>query len=103
MSERWPQPDLLGTCADGPEVPLFAIALDGSDGAGDSSIGKDHRGFFGRQSMSRLVAFCRLIARRVVYGVVHTYSKRTTQIEWGNVGYPQFGGKPTFKPQLPLS
>ncbi len=50
--------------------------------------------------MLRLVAFCRVIARRVVYGVVHTYSKRTTQIGWGNGGYPQFGGKPTFKPHV---
>ncbi len=76
---------------DAGEVPLFAIPLDGSDGAGDSSIGKDHRCFFGRQRMSRLVAFCRVIARRAIYGVVHTYSKRTTQIGWGNDGYPHFG------------
>ncbi len=33
---------------DAVEVPLLAIPLDGSDGAGDSSIGKDHRCFFGR-------------------------------------------------------
>ena len=76
---------------DAVEVPLFASALHASDGAGDSSLGKDRRGFLGRQRMSRLVAFRRVIARRVVYGVVHTYSKRTTQIRWGNGGYPQFG------------
>ena len=38
--------------------------------------------------MTRLVAFCRVIARRVVLSVVHTYSKRTTQIGWENGGYP---------------
>ncbi len=87
---------------DAGEVALFAIPLHGSDGARHASLGKDHRCFFGRQGMMRLVAFRRVIARRVVYGVVHTYSKRTTQTGWGNGGYPQFGGKPTFKPQSPL-
>ncbi len=73
---------------DAGEVPLFAIPLDGSDGAGHASLGKDHRCIFGRQGMSRLVAFCRVIARRVVYGVVHTYSKRTTLIGWGMAVIP---------------
>ena len=52
--------------------------------------------------MSRLAAFYRVIARRVVNGVVHTYSKRTTQKGGRNGGYPQFGGKPTFERQRTL-
>ena len=76
---------------DAVEVPVFAIPLHGSDGARHDSLGKDHRRFFSRQGMARLVAFCRVIARRVVYDVVHIYSKRTTQIGRGNGGYPQYG------------
>ena len=62
----------LSIDGDAGEVPFFAIPLNGPDGAGHASLGKDHRCFFGRQGMSRLVAFCRVIARRVVYGVAHT-------------------------------
>ena len=74
---------------DAVEMSFLAIPLHGSNGAGDASVGKYHRRFFGRQGMSRLVAFCRDIARRVVYDVAHTYSKRNTLVGWGNGGYPQ--------------
>ena len=67
------------------------LPLDGSDGAGDASLD--------RQRMSRLVAFRRVTARRVVNGVVHAFSKLTTQTGWGDGGYPLFGGTPTFNSQ----